>query len=85
MAVIRPAHLIAFVPGAGVSARQWGEELMGWADARNVEMFGSMDEAREYHRLNWPSSLALAPGMVEEVLEAFHALDAEAADGCPSS
>ena len=76
-----PAHLRAFTSGAGLSAKAWGDELMKWADARNVEVFGSLDAASSYHRNNWPASLALAPSMVDECIEALEALDKEASHG----
>jgi len=79
--VARPAHLAAFIPGAGVSAKVWGDELMKWADDRNISVFGSLDAATEYHRRNWPASLALAPSMVDECIEALEALDKEASHG----
>ena len=79
----RPAHLVNFQPDSGLSAKQWGDELMAWADARNLEAFGSMEAAREYHQNNWPASTAVAPSMIDEIIEAVRALDAEAQHGRP--
>ena len=77
----RPAHLSEFIPGTGISARAWGDELMKWADDRNVEVFGSLEVASRYHNSNWPASLALAPSMVDACIEALEAIHKEASHG----